>query len=442
MKTQLIKLKGGAKLLYVPVKGVQGLHVYLDFNAGAYNDPKGKLGVAHFCEHILAGFDTKSRTKEERWSILRKFQGFNATTGREKMMFYIFTVKNHFRQALDLLTDPFANVLIEPDEFEREKKVILDEIATRVKTNGRAAFYAYNSCGVKEEHINRQIESPAGTKESVEKIEISDIHQFMDKYFTLNNMLMIVAGNIGKKELVKATKDFVLTRFKEGGEIGFRERDVLCDVTSKNKYIYLKNQEKGKSLIELHYPIDFRPCTGKIENNDYCRPILSQYLREQMFKALRLDNGLCYGCSSAVKRKYGMRKLIDSIECAEENLDRIIEEYLKYVASLPSDMDRTQFEKFKNKICESANYDVENLFQTSGNAQDFYERFGILNHDKVKKYDMHRFATVSYDEVNSLYKQVYSKLPQIIVVSSDEKYSTKEFEKDLFKKIKKAEKRA
>lgn len=436
MKTQLIKFNGDGKLLYTPVKGVQGVHIYLDFFAGSLNDPKGKLGVAHFCEHILAGFDTTNLKKEERCSLVRKFQGFNASTSREMMRFYIYTVKNHFMEALDLLTDPFANVVIEKTDFERERKVILDEVATRIKTNGREANNLYNTQAVKEAHYNNQIESPAGTCETVEKITIKDIRSFMEKYFTLSNLIITVAGNISKKEVMKGIKKFIIPRIKEKGEVGFRPRDLKKDIMCGPKMMIGQCMEKDKAYIEFNYKVDYQPFTGKIEDTDYCRAILSSCLSEIIFKKLRLDNGLCYACSSRVKSAHRLRRLEDIIECAQGSLDRIIEEYLKHLQALPKDLDKAQFEKFKQKICESENYDIDRLFQIANGALEAYDMFEILNYDKVKEYDMKRFSSVKYEEVNSLYKSLFKNLPQIMLFSSDEKHHTKEFERQLYSKLK------
>ena len=436
MKTQLLKFNGGGKVLYTRVRGIQGVHIYFDFAAGSFNDPKGKLGLSHFCEHVLGGFPTTYFTREERWSKARMFQGFNAATSRNSMRFFVYTVGQHFMEALDFLTDPFANLIIDKNDFEKERQIIFDEIATLFKSNGREAGYAYNRDAVRQANINRQTASPAGTVESVSRITINDVKKFIDKYFRLNNLIITIAGNVSKKEVVKGIKKYILPRIKEGGEVGFLPRELKKDIVLPAKMIFGDCVEKGKSYIEFNYKIDFKPFTGKIEDSDYCRGILTSCLRENMFEKLRLDKGLCYECCSVIKRTLRVRRLEDIIECAAEKFDKVIETYLSYLESLPENLDRKQFEKFKQKICECENYDVDKLFQIAEGSVAAYDCFKMIDYLKVKKYDLHRYSTVSYEEVNTLYKSLFKNLPQIIIISEDEKYKTKEFEKEIYSKIK------
>ena len=104
MKTQLINLKGGAKLLFNRQTEINGINIEFNFKAGALNDPMGKLGVAHFCEHALCDFANAKMTKKERASYARKFQYRNAFTSREVMGFIIRTVEEDFEDAVDFIS--------------------------------------------------------------------------------------------------------------------------------------------------------------------------------------------------------------------------------------------------------------------------------------------------------------------------------------------------
>ena len=59
MKSSIIPLQHNAKLYVCTNKQVKGIFVDINFNAGSINDPKGKQGLAHFCEHAICSFPTK-----------------------------------------------------------------------------------------------------------------------------------------------------------------------------------------------------------------------------------------------------------------------------------------------------------------------------------------------------------------------------------------------
>ena len=53
MKTKILNLKNNVKLIHTYTKDVNGVEMEFTFKAGSLNDPKGKEGLAHFCEHAL-----------------------------------------------------------------------------------------------------------------------------------------------------------------------------------------------------------------------------------------------------------------------------------------------------------------------------------------------------------------------------------------------------
>ena len=114
MKTQIINLKGGAKLLFNRQTEINGICLEFTFKAGSLNDPMGKLGVAHFCEHALCDFANAKMTKKERSSYSRKFQYRNAYTSNSNMGFSIRTVDEDFEDAVDFAEKNGLPIIIRP----------------------------------------------------------------------------------------------------------------------------------------------------------------------------------------------------------------------------------------------------------------------------------------------------------------------------------------
>lgn len=64
MKTKLIKLNNGGKLLYYPRRTNRATMITLAFKAGYLNEPYSKKGLAHFCEHAVMSFSTTTKTQQ------------------------------------------------------------------------------------------------------------------------------------------------------------------------------------------------------------------------------------------------------------------------------------------------------------------------------------------------------------------------------------------
>ena len=84
---KIINYKNKFKILYQRIKNINGVYFEIKFNAGGFNDFKGKAGLAHFCEHVLMGFSTKTYSKLERRELMKKFVYYNAGTSFTFMNF-------------------------------------------------------------------------------------------------------------------------------------------------------------------------------------------------------------------------------------------------------------------------------------------------------------------------------------------------------------------
>lgn len=436
MKTKLIKLPHGGKILYTPITEVNGIQCEMHFGCGSWNDEEGKGGTAHFAEHVLAGFPTSKHTKEQRFEKGRTFHFCNAATGKKDMFFYFTTIKNHFDEAIDYITETFNDLVITEEDFEKERNVILDEIRTRVKMNYDEYFLKVKAQISTQENMNRSV-CIAGTAESVKKLTIDDIKTFIDKYITLDNFVMNVAGNISKKQLMKAVKKYIIPRLKKEGEKPFSIKDVQQNYWIEQQAIVNKSVEQGKAMLLFLYPLRFAPYTGNILDQDYCRRIVSPFLRKQMHEKLRIEGGLCYSCSSFVFPDDAMFVCEDTIEVAEENLDKLIDQYLDYLKCLPKDLDPEFFEREKRKIVEGENLDFDRLVSINSMAFRFFDDFGLLYGSKYRDYDIEQIQKITYQQANQLYKSIYTKKPFIVIYSNDEKYMDKKTTNKIYAKIKK-----
>lgn len=127
MKTKVLNLKNNIRLIYTYVKDVNGVDVQLCFKAGALNDPKGKSGLAHFCEHALSSaFSTEKHSRNERRYLKNKYSYSNASTSASYVKFFLQVAHDKFEEAFDLMTETFYSLKYIPDEFESERKIIYD----------------------------------------------------------------------------------------------------------------------------------------------------------------------------------------------------------------------------------------------------------------------------------------------------------------------------
>lgn len=428
MKTEIFNLKHGGKVLFNRQKEVQGISVQLIFSAGALNDKKGKLGMAHFCEHALCNFPNEKMTREERSSYRRKFEYMNAGTSQKEMTFIIRMTEEDFEDAIDFITESFASIKFSKEEFDKEKKIIEDEIKTRVQRNSYLYTIIARTEIIKEEHFKRMIASPAGTIESLDNITIEDIKEFKETYLTQNNLCISICGNISRKRVKRAMHKFVEQRIGLSNAQGFTTNEV--NNLFSPRFHFEKAVEEGKAVFACLYNLKFIPWSYVIHRDYILSGVLSMILQEYAYSFFRQKKNLCYSCSLYT---CGIANHFSNefyIECQEENLEEVLICYEEFLKNLPKDIDKEMFEKHKRKRILQFNFDFLELNKIGDTIYDVYTKENRLYNSAYTKEVYKERRGIKYEEVNELYKTLFTTKPHVTIIANDEKY--KDFDYKLF----------
>lgn len=432
MKTQLVNLKGGAKLLFNKQTEVNGVSVVFSFNAGAINDPEGKLGVAHCCEHVLYSFPNAKFTRQQKFEFARNFQYSNAFTSPRDMRFVIRTIDNKLEEAFDFLTESFNSIKFSQEEFEIEQKIIRDEINTRKKSNQTLIYRIYNTEILDNDKTKYLTNSPAGNLETFNRITLSDIEEFIGDYLTLNNLTIIVVGNTSLAKVKKLIKKYVETRLNISNKQCYMLKNPEIHEAS---YHFIKADEEGKAIFNVYYPLKKLPFRYERYRESFVGEFVSAVLNELTFNFYRIEKNLCYGCSAGIYYSDDWLSHEFSIPCGEENLQDIIDLYEDYMNSLPKELPRELFDKHRDRKLNNFNFDFMKLDGYSSVCLSYYENRNELYNTKIKKKVKELYESINYQECNEFYKSLFKVKPHVSIVSNNEKY--KDFNYQDFKATKK-----
>ena len=121
-------LPNGVRILTEQMPGIRSVSLGVWVNAGSRNDPPKDRGIAHFTEHMLFK-GTPRRTAQQIAKEIDALGGhLNAQTSKEYTIYYTKVLDEHRFKAADIVFDLFLNAEINPDDLEKEKKVVLQEI--------------------------------------------------------------------------------------------------------------------------------------------------------------------------------------------------------------------------------------------------------------------------------------------------------------------------
>src|SRR6201995_2606947 len=161
-------------------------------NAGSRDETDQKQGLAHFIEHLLFK-ETERRSTNQ---ILNRLEivgaDLNAYTTKEYTCIHASLLNEHLERTLDLFEDILFHSTFPEEEQEKERGVILDEIASYLDQPEEAIQDDFENLLFKGHPIGNNI---LGTPETVGKLGTADIEQFMAANNSTHEMVFAVFGD-------------------------------------------------------------------------------------------------------------------------------------------------------------------------------------------------------------------------------------------------------
>lgn len=191
-------LDNGLKVIVAPMENSEAATLLVLANVGSRFETKNTSGISHFLEHLFFK-GTKSRPKlgQVHKDLDRIGAIHNAFTSKEITGFWIKSSAKDFDVGLDIVSDILLEPLFKPEEIEKEKGVILQEISMYEDEPRRKVWDVLENVLFGDQPIGWDV---SGTKESVSKIKRDDIVRYKEANYFSKNMLIVAAGNLEAKE--------------------------------------------------------------------------------------------------------------------------------------------------------------------------------------------------------------------------------------------------
>src|SRR5215204_2532870 len=121
-------LDNGLRLITETMPHVRSVTIGVWLTRGSRHESDEQGGIAHFVEHMLFK-GTDARSAEDIAQAIDSIGGqLDAFTAKEYAGYYIKVLDEHLPLALDVLSDIVLNPAFTPEDIEREKKVVIEEI--------------------------------------------------------------------------------------------------------------------------------------------------------------------------------------------------------------------------------------------------------------------------------------------------------------------------
>lgn len=201
---QLYTLPNGIRILYKHWPSAI-THCCFIVNAGSRDEAPGQEGLAHFIEHLLFKETERRNTSQ----ILNRLElvgaDLNAYTTKEYTCIHASLLNQHLDRTMDLFEDILFHSTFPDDEQEKERGVILDEIASYLDQPEEAIQDDFEELLFKEHPMGQNI---LGTPETVGRLNGDDIRGFIAANYNTTEMIFAVHGNYEFRKLVAMSEKY------------------------------------------------------------------------------------------------------------------------------------------------------------------------------------------------------------------------------------------
>src|SRR3989304_6103514 len=280
-----IKLDNGVRLISAPLENTRAFTAMVYIGTGSRYEEKRISGISHFFEHVLFKGTWRYPTANHISEAIDSVGGFqNAFTSKDQTAYYITVPDNHYELALDILSDMIAHPLLDEQEFEREKNVILEEINMYLDTPSSHIGDLFEEVAFGDVPLGWHI---IGYPETVLKINRNDLMAYLQKQYVGSNIVVAIAGSVTDDVILKAQNYF--SGIVAGNP--YQPLPYLGNIASLKRIIHYKKTDQAHLAIGFEAP-------GRNNESRWVCDVLTAILgagsSSRLFKEIREKRGVAY----------------------------------------------------------------------------------------------------------------------------------------------------
>lgn len=250
-------LPNGLRIIHLP-SASRVVYCGYQIAAGTRDESPGEEGMAHFCEHMTF----KGTEKRNALQIINALEGLggelNAFTNKEDTTFYAAISKEHFTQAVNVLTDIVFHSQYPQQEIDKEVEVICDEIESYNDSPAELIYDEFENILFEGHPLGHNI---LGKAEQLRTYTTKDALRFVHRYYRPDNAIFFAYGDIDFKRLVKSLEFRIeslefATAIPETKEHNNSKLSILnSQLITKDLGTHQSHVMLGTRAYDIHHPL-------------------------------------------------------------------------------------------------------------------------------------------------------------------------------------------
>jgi predicted Zn-dependent peptidase len=281
-----LTLKNGLRIILVSQPQTMAASVLILVKAGSEYETKKINGVSHFLEHMMfKGTKNRPRSSQIAEELASLGAQSNAFTSKEYTGYWAKAEARKLPKILDIVSDLYLNPVFNPQEIEKERGVIIEELNMYQDSPKRHVGEIFDQLLYGDQPAGWDI---VGDKKTIKSLTKDDFISYRHERYVMPGTLVVVAGNFNAKK--------VMTEIR-------RRFEHLPKRRASEKPKTIERQASPKTLIRFkdskqsHLVVGFR-AFDLFDKRRYAIQVLADVLggsmSSRLFKRIREEMGAAY----------------------------------------------------------------------------------------------------------------------------------------------------
>jgi len=389
-----VKLKNGLTLIGERLPHFRSVSIGVWIAAGSQYETREENGLSHFLEHMLFK-GTEKRTARDIAEAMDEVGGqLNAFTAKECTCFYAKVIDEHTELAMDVLSDMVLHSAFDETELNKEKGVVLEEIAMSEDEPEDVCGELIMSAQYGDQPLAWPILGPA---ENVRSFTRERLLAYRDKMYRPECSVLAVSGNYDWDRLVELA-DRYFGPWETGR--GACPEYVLQAASPQSL-------RREKDIEQVHLSVGFPACAvgaPEVYPISIFNSILGGAMSSRLFQRIREERGMAYSVYSYPSYYTATGMLVVYAGTSQQNAPAVLEMIDREIDRLVKDgITRDEFEKTRTQIRGSY---VLGLESASARMNTLGRRMLLLGDTQSEDEMLDKLNAVRYDDVNRIMREV------------------------------------
>ncbi|NLM40909.1 MAG: insulinase family protein [Firmicutes bacterium] len=332
-------LPNGIRIITERLPHVRSVTLGAWFEVGSRQEEPEEWGMSHFVEHMMFKGTSRHSAREIAEIMDQRGGQLNAFTEKEQTCYYFKVLDEHFPVAAALLQDMLLNSLFLPEEVEKEKNVVLEELRMYEDSPEDFVHDLFADVLWPGDTLGKNI---LGSEDTIRAFSSQRLKEYVAKHYTADRLIIACVGNIHHAQVVEAFAEAFAVLPK-----GQRQLAVLPTYKAGGCRF------EDKDIEQVHLCLG-APAISRRDSRKYSLQVLDAILgggvSSLLFQQLREELGLVYST-------YSFNALYSDIGCygvyagfGPENWGRVWDVLTEIFRDIPGLITDTMVERAKQQL--------------------------------------------------------------------------------------------